>query len=121
LVTSFLSLLEGISSLFVGKSFWKIDMAMQPVYLKKHEGIVHNSVGQYSSVNSSAPWWTNNNASGSQSVYGGESCGQMKPFSLELSNYINQLAPTKHLPRGIEQLFDKGHSTNQFTIFLGTC
>jgi nuclear transcription factor Y alpha len=95
-------------------------MAMQPVYLKKHEGIVHNSVGQYSSVNSSAPWWTNNNASGSQSVYGGESCGQMKPFSLELSNYIDQLAPTKHLSRGVEQLFDKGHhTTNQFTIFPG--
>jgi nuclear transcription factor Y alpha len=80
-------LLEGISSLFVGKSFWKIDMAMQPDYLKEHEGIVHNSIGQYSYVNSSAPWW--NNASGSQFVYGGESCGQMTPFSLELSNYID--------------------------------
>ncbi|MCH93086.1 nuclear transcription factor Y subunit A-10-like, partial [Trifolium medium] len=85
-------------------------MAMQPVYLKEHEGI-----GQYSSVNS-APWWSN--AFGSQSVYGGESCGQMKPFSLELSNYIDQLAPTKHLARGVEQLFDKvHHTTNQFTIF----
>jgi nuclear transcription factor Y alpha len=94
-------------------------MAMQPVYLKEHEGIGHNSVGQYSSVNSSAPWWSNN-AFGSQSVYGGESCGQMKPFSLELSNYIDQLAPTKHLSRGVEQLFDKGHhTTNQFTIFPG--
>ncbi|WJX11389.1 hypothetical protein P8452_02008 [Trifolium repens] len=97
-------------------------MAMEPVYLKEHEGIVHNSVGQYSSVNSSSPWWSNN-AFGSQSVYGGESCGQMKPFSLELSNYIDQLAPpTKHLSRGVEQLFDKGHhTTNQFTIFPDDC
>lgn len=92
-------------------------MAMQPVYLKEHEGNVHNSVGQFSSV-TSAPWWSN--AYGSQPVYGGDSCGQMKPFSLELSNYIDQLAPSKNLVRGVEQLFDKGH-TNQFTIFPGTC
>lgn len=91
---------------------------MQTVYLKEHEGIVQNSVGQYSSVTSSAaPWWS---AFGSQSVYGtGESCGQMKPLSLELSNYMDQLAPpSKQLVRGVEQLLDKGH-TNQFTIFPG--
>ncbi|KAL5067542.1 hypothetical protein RYX36_018429 [Vicia faba] len=96
-------------------------MAMQPLYLKEHEGIVHNSVGQYSSANS-APWWSSN-AYGSQSVYGvGDSCGQIKPFSLELSNYMDQLAPTptKNLVRGVEQLFDKGH-TNQFTIFPDDC
>lgn len=88
-------------------------MAMQTVYLKEHEGIVHNSsVGQFSSVNS-APWWS---GFGSQSGYGGDSCGQMKPFSLELSNYIDQLAPSKQLVRGVEQLLDKGHA-NQFTIF----
>lgn len=92
-------------------------MAMQPVYLKEHEGNVHNSVGQFSSV-TSAPWWSN--AYGSQPVYGGESCGQMKPFSLELSNYIDQIAPSKNLVRGVEQLFDKGH-TNQFTIFPDDC
>ncbi|XP_012570383.3 nuclear transcription factor Y subunit A-10 [Cicer arietinum] len=94
-------------------------MAMQNVYLREHEGTFHNSVGQYSSVNS-APWW--NNAFGSsQSVYGGDqSCGQMKPFSLELSNYIDQLGPSKHLGRGVEQLLDKGH-TNQFTIFPDDC
>lgn len=89
-------------------------MAMQTVCLKEHEGIVHNSVGQLSSV-TSAPWWS---AFGSQSVYG-ESCGQMKPFSLELPNYIDQLATaSKQSVRGVEQFLDKGHTT-QFTIFPG--
>lgn len=88
---------------------------MQTVYLKEHEGIVHNSsVGQFSS-GALTPWWS---GFGSQSVYGGDSCGQMKPFSLELSNYIDQLAPSKRLVRGVEQLLDKGHA-NQFTIFPG--
>ncbi|XP_027366541.1 nuclear transcription factor Y subunit A-10-like isoform X2 [Abrus precatorius] len=86
-------------------------MAMQTVYLKEHEGVVHNSVGQLSSA-TSAPWWS---AFGSQSVCG-ESCGQMKPFSLELPNYVDQLATGKQSARGVEQLLDRGHTT-QFTIF----
>lgn len=84
-------------------------MAMQTVHFKEHEGIVHNSVGQLSSV-TSAPWWS---AFGSQSVYG-ESCGQMKPFSLQLSTY----AVSKQSVRGVEQFLDKGHAT-PFTIFPG--
>lgn len=88
-------------------------MAMQTVYFKEHEGIVNNSVGQLSSV-TSAPWW---GAFGPQSVHG-ESCNQMKPFSLEFPNYVEQLAATKQLIRGAQQVLDKGHTT-QFTIFPG--
>ncbi|ESW17774.1 hypothetical protein PHAVU_007G267100 [Phaseolus vulgaris] len=60
---------------------------MQTAYLKEHEGIVHNSVGQLSSA-TSAPWL---NGLGSQPVCG-DYCGQSKPFSLEFSNYVDQLA-----------------------------
>ncbi|KAH1262505.1 Nuclear transcription factor Y subunit A-10 [Glycine max] len=88
-------------------------MAMQTVYLKEHEGLVHSSVGQLSSV-TSAPWWS---ALGSQPVYG-EYCGQMKSFSLEISNYVDQFGAGKQAARGVEQLLDKGHTT-QFTIFPG--
>ncbi|KAK7278749.1 hypothetical protein RJT34_23785 [Clitoria ternatea] len=80
---------------------------MQTVYLKEHEGAVLNSVGQ------SAPWLS---AFGSLSV-NGESCGQLKPFSFEISD---QLAAGKELVRGVEQLLDKGHAT-QFTIFPDDC
>nr|BAG50060.1 transcription factor CCAAT [Lotus japonicus] len=87
-------------------------MAMQTVYLKEHERMGHSSVGQLSSV-TSAPWW------GSQSVYG-DSCGQIKPFSLEFSNYVDHFAANKNPVRGAEQLFDKGLTT-QFTIFSDDC
>ncbi|KAK7284771.1 hypothetical protein RJT34_19524 [Clitoria ternatea] len=87
-------------------------MAMQTVYLKEHEGNAHNFVGQLSS----APWWS---AFGSQSVYG-ESCGQMKPFSLELPNCIDQVTASKTSARGAEQLLGKGNIT-QFTIFPDDC
>ncbi|XP_061362464.1 nuclear transcription factor Y subunit A-10-like [Gastrolobium bilobum] len=90
-------------------------MAMQTAYLKEHEGIAHNFVGQLSSV-TSAPWW---NAFGSQSVYG-ESCGQIKPFSLELPSCVDQLAASKQSARGAEQVLGKGHTT-QFTIFPDDC
>ncbi|RZC25764.1 nuclear transcription factor Y subunit A-10-like isoform X2 [Glycine soja] len=90
-------------------------MAMQTVYLKEHEGLVHSSVGQLSSV-TSAPWWS---ALGSQPVYG-EYCGQMKSFSLEISNYVDQFGAGKQAARGVEQLSDKGHTT-QFTIFPDDC
>ncbi|XP_027350920.1 nuclear transcription factor Y subunit A-10-like [Abrus precatorius] len=86
-------------------------MAMQTVYVKEHEGNAHNFVGQLSSA-TSAPWWS---AFGSQSVYG-ESCGQMKPFSLELPTCMDQLAANKSSARGAEQVLGKGHTT-QFTIF----
>lgn len=88
---------------------------MQTVYLKEHEGNAHNFVGQLSSA-ASAPWWS---AFGSQSVHG-ESCGQMKPFSLELPNCIDQLAATKPSTRGAEQVLGKGLTT-QFTIFPDDC
>lgn len=88
-------------------------MAMQSVFLKEHEGIPHNSVGQLLSA-TSAPWWS---ALASQSVYG-ESCDQMKPFSLELPTCVDQLAATKQSARGSEQVLGKGHTT-QFTIFPG--
>ena len=92
---------------------WKVDMAMQTVNFKEHEGIVQNSVGQMLSV-TSAPWWS---SFGSQSIYG-DSCGQLKPFSLELPNYVDQLSATKQAGRGTERVLDKGHTT-QFTIFPG--
>lgn len=84
-------------------------MAMHTALFKESEG----TVGQMSSV-TSAPWWS---ALGSQSIFG-DSCGQMKPFSLELPNYVDQLAATKQAGRGAEQVFDKGNTT-QFTIFSG--
>lgn len=88
-------------------------MAMQSVYLKEHEGNAHNFVGPLSSA-ASAPWWS---AFGSQSVHG-ESCDQVKPFSLEIPNCIDQLAACKPSARGAEQVLGKGHTT-QFTIFPG--
>ncbi|KAJ7971688.1 Nuclear transcription factor Y subunit A [Quillaja saponaria] len=88
-------------------------MAMQTVCFKEHEGIVQNSIGQLSSL-SSAPWWS---AFASQSVYG-ESCNQIKPFSLDHPNCGDQLTATKQAGRGAEQGQDKGNTT-QFTIFTG--
>ncbi|CAL0299452.1 unnamed protein product [Lupinus luteus] len=85
------------------KTCWR--KTMQTVYFKEHEGIVHNSVGELSTVNSAA-WWTN----------AIESCGQMKPFSLDIPNYVDQLAHSKQSIRGVEQLLDKGHTTS-FNIF----
>lgn len=77
---------------------------MQTVYFKEHAEIVHNSVGQLSSVNS-PPW---SSALGSQA----------KPFSLEFPNYVDQLAVTKQPGRAAQHVLDKGHTT-QFTIFPG--
>lgn len=89
---------------------------MQTVYLKEHDGIAHNFVGQLSSgTNNSAaaPWWS---SFGSQSLYG-ESGGQIKSFSLEPPmSAVDQLAATKQSARGTEHVFGKGH-TNHFTIF----
>ena len=42
----------------------------------------------------------------------------MKSFSLEISNYVDQFGAGKQAARGVEQLLDKGHTT-QFTIFPG--
>ncbi|RDX60702.1 Nuclear transcription factor Y subunit A-2, partial [Mucuna pruriens] len=95
--------------------FWRVYMAMQSVYLKEHEGNTHSSVGALSSA-ASAPWWS---AFGSQSVHG-ESCVQMKSFSLEIPNCIDQLAASKPSARGPEQVLAKGHTTH-FTIFPDDC
>lgn len=83
---------------------------MQTVYLKEPEGNAHNFVPSAAS----APWWS---VFGSQSVHG-ESCGQLKPFSLELPNCLDQLATGKPSVREAEQVLGKGHTT-QFTIFPG--
>ncbi|XP_022640504.1 nuclear transcription factor Y subunit A-10 isoform X2 [Vigna radiata var. radiata] len=90
-------------------------MAMRTAYLKEHEGIVHNSVGQLSS-GTSAPWW---NGLGSQPVYG-DYCGQNKPFSLEFSNYIDPFSGGKQAVRGAEPVINRGHAT-QFSIFPDEC
>ncbi|GAU17519.1 hypothetical protein TSUD_340630 [Trifolium subterraneum] len=86
-------------------------MAMQTVYLKEHEGIAHNFVGQLSSggTNNSAavPWWS---GFGSQSLYG-ESGGQIKSFSLEPPiSAVDQVVASK------QSVLGKG-LTNHFTIF----
>ncbi|KAI5425307.1 nuclear transcription factor Y subunit A-10 [Lathyrus oleraceus] len=94
-------------------------MAMQSVYLKEHEGIAHNFVGQLSSGNSNsatAPWWS---GFGSPSVYGETGGGQIKSFSLEPSfAVVDQLAGNKQSGRGADHVLGKGHG-NQFTIFPG--
>ncbi|XP_038686991.1 nuclear transcription factor Y subunit A-10-like isoform X2 [Tripterygium wilfordii] len=76
-------------------------MAMQTVYLKEHEGIVQNSIGQLSSI-PSVTWW---NAICSQSVHGD-------------LNGRDQLTVTKQGGRVAEHGLDKGDSTH-FTIFPG--
>lgn len=93
---------------------------MQTVYLKEHEGIAHNFVGQLSSGNGNSatvPWWS---GFGSQSVYGETGGGQIKSFSLEPSfAVVDQLAGNKQSGRGgNEHVMGKGHG-NQFTIFPG--
>ncbi|OMO68604.1 CCAAT-binding transcription factor, subunit B [Corchorus olitorius] len=88
-------------------------MAMQTLYLKEHDGIVHNPMGQLAAASvPSIPWWT---ALGSQSVYG-DSCGQLKPLLVE--NH-DQLTSTKQTGRVTEhEVINKGNPA-QFTIFPG--
>ena len=88
-------------------------MAMQTLYLKEHDGIVHNPMGQLASV-PSLPWWS---ALGSQSVYG-ESCGQLKPMLMEHTSSGDQVTSTKQAGRGTEQELNKGNPA-QFIIFPG--
>ncbi|XP_057741871.1 nuclear transcription factor Y subunit A-10-like isoform X2 [Arachis stenosperma] len=103
-------------------------MGMETAYLKEHEGIVHNSVGQLSSASAAAgsSWWSisafgshQNQSSvyGETSNYNNNNNNQiMKPFSLELhnnNNYIDQLASSANKQ---QQFLDKGPTT-QFTIF----
>ncbi|KAF3442759.1 hypothetical protein FNV43_RR16676 [Rhamnella rubrinervis] len=90
-----------------------VTMAMQTIYFKEHEGIVPNTIGQLSSI-PSAPWWA---AFGSQSIFG-ESCGQLKPLSMEHPGSGDQLSATKQAGRVTELGQDKGNTT-QFTIFPG--
>nr|QJD20776.1 transcription factor [Datisca glomerata] len=83
-------------------------MAMQTVYLKEHEGIMCNSIGQLASSN---PWWS---SFGSPSVYGGDTWTQFKAFSVDpYSTEGEQLTPSKQA-----QGFSKGCVT-PFTIFPG--
>ncbi|XP_021289351.1 nuclear transcription factor Y subunit A-10-like [Herrania umbratica] len=88
-------------------------MAMQTLYLKEHDGIVHNPMGQLASV-PTLPWWS---ALGSQSVYG-ESCGQSKTLLMEHPSSGDQLTSTKQAGRATEQQLNKANPT-QFTIFPG--
>ncbi|XP_022747632.1 nuclear transcription factor Y subunit A-10-like isoform X2 [Durio zibethinus] len=90
-------------------------MAMQTLYLKEHDGIVHNPLGQLDSV-PSLPWWS---GLGSQSVYG-ESCGQLKPLLMEHPSGGDQVTSTKQADRGTEQELNKGNPA-RFTIFPGDC
>ncbi|XP_022766940.1 nuclear transcription factor Y subunit A-10-like [Durio zibethinus] len=90
-------------------------MAMQTRYLKEHDGIAHNPMGQTAPV-PSLPWWS---GLGSQSVYG-ESCGQLKPLLMEHPSTGDQVTSTKQAWRGTEQGLNKGNPT-QFTIFPGGC
>ncbi|KAJ9181284.1 hypothetical protein P3X46_009428 [Hevea brasiliensis] len=91
-------------------------MAVKTLYFKEHEGIVHNPIGQLSSV-PSVPWWS---TFGSQSVYG-ESCGLVKASSIEQSSTGgDQLTAIKQASRCTEKGLDKGNTT-QFTIFPGDC
>ncbi|KAF4369087.1 hypothetical protein F8388_013416 [Cannabis sativa] len=88
-------------------------MAMQTIYFKEHEGLVPNTIGHLSSI-SSLPWWS---AYGSQSVFG-DSCGQLKPLSMEKPGTGELLFSTKHEGRATDFGPDKGN-TNQFTISPG--
>ncbi|XP_022743501.1 nuclear transcription factor Y subunit A-10-like [Durio zibethinus] len=90
-------------------------MGMQTLYLKEHDGIVHNPMGQLASV-PSLPWWS---ALGSQSVYG-ESCGQLKPLLMEHPSNGDHVTSAKQSGRGTEQELNKGN-LSQFTIFPGDC
>lgn len=90
-------------------------MAMQTIYFKEHEGLVRNTIGQLSSV-PSAPWWS---GFGSQQSIYGESCGQLKPLSMEFPCSGDQLSATKQAGRGTELAGPDKGNTSQFTIFPG--
>lgn len=85
-------------------------MATQTVYFKEQEGIGHNPMGQLS-----ASWWTTPLTS--QSVYG-DSCGQLKSFTMEHPSGGDQLISNKQAGRGTEHGADRGNTT-QFNIFPG--
>lgn len=87
-------------------------MTMPALYLKEHEGVVRNPIGQLSSA--AVPWWS---GIGSQSTYN-EPFGQIKSSFLEHPNSGGQLTANKRAERGTEQGLEKGNTT-QFTIFPG--
>ncbi|KAF7149450.1 hypothetical protein RHSIM_Rhsim03G0063600 [Rhododendron simsii] len=87
-------------------------MTMHALYLKEHEGIVRNPIGQLPSA--AVPWWS---GIGSQSTYN-EPFGQIKSSFLEHPNSGGQLTANKRAERGTEQGLEKGNTT-QFTIFPG--
>ncbi|XP_030553804.1 nuclear transcription factor Y subunit A-10-like [Rhodamnia argentea] len=89
-------------------------MAMQALYLKEHEGMLHNPAAQLSSVPSATPWWA---AFGTQSFHG-DSLGQSDSSPVENPRCGDHLAPAKQAGPGTEQGADKG-SLTQFTIFTG--
>lgn len=83
-------------------------MATRTMYFKEREGIAHKPMGQLSAL-----WWS---TLPSQSIYG-ESCGQLKPLSMEHASGGDQLIANKAAGRGTEQAA-RG-SITQFTIFPG--
>lgn len=89
-------------------------MAMQTLYVKEHDGIVHNPMGQLAAV-PSQPWWS---ALGSQSSIYGESCGQLKNLLMEHPSNGDKLTCTKQAGRVTEQGLNKGNPAH-FTIFPG--
>lgn len=90
-------------------------MAMQALYLKEHEGMLHNPAAQLSSVPSATPWWA---AFGTQSFLG-DSLGQSNSSPVENPSCGDHLAPAKQAGRGTEHGAHKG-SLTQF-IFSGNC
>ncbi|KAE8726635.1 Nuclear transcription factor Y subunit A-4 [Hibiscus syriacus] len=85
-------------------------MAMQTLYLKEHDGNVHDPMGQLAQV-PSQPWWT---ALRSQASIYAESCGQLKPLLMEHPSNGDQLPCTKQAEQGAS----KGHPAH-FSIFPG--
>lgn len=93
-------------------------MGVKTLCFKENEGIVHNPIGQLSSV----PWW---NAFGShQSVYS-ETCDNLFKLnsSMEKSTAAGEQFNTFKLARSnSENCLEKGNSnTIQFTVFPDNC
>ena len=92
-------------------------MAMQTIFFKGHEGHNPNTIGQLSSV-PSGPWWS---AFGSSQPLFGESCGQVKPFSIEqpgAGGGGGGGGGAKEAARGADLGLERGN-TKHFTIFPG--
>lgn len=84
-------------------------MAMEAVYFKEHEGIIHNPAGQLSSTPSQAFWWT--------AGYGAQSF-QSNPSYAVHTRSGDHFAASEQSEQGTKQSADK-ESATQFTISSG--